>query len=502
MDDQLILFVKDNRNDEIRQLFTSGFILCNNADKLVISSEKCKEGLPLVLYSIHNGYIDVSWRLLGQKLNPNVTAASRYSPLAAAAFIGHLRLFNKLIKLKANTLVIDANKQTILHYALKNKVNFDIVYKCVKKLGIAVDTVDDKGNTALFIGLQNPNCPVKVIRWLMNNGANWRTTLTANRDNALMLAASRGDELYSIIKRRFLVKHIFDTNQVNNSGMTALMYAAHSKQPADRVINLLLHKAAAAHLTRYDNGLTAIDYAVKTEKPSIIVEKLNSRAMSTLKYQENGKKSTGQLNKAKKKGKQTKQPNHDTLQTNKATKISKHSSSVVESCPPNVSTLPNAPALVGNSKSDNSATASTDHKAKFKEAILTGLTKLIKPPDLTTSTTASTTTSTASSTPRQFSESIPNNSDNNYNDKITNNDHNFNTTTNDNNNNLNQTKVQWNAASELTQLELQREKNEQLRLEAELARIKAPIGPAAGRAAQPQRKVTSCVVCGFGCIIS
>lgn len=103
----------------------------------------------------------------------------------------------------------------------------------------------------------------RLIRYLLENGANPNASITSSDETALMRRADAGD-MDSI---NILLEFGADINYANNTGETALMRAIRSRKR--HVIRGLVDAGADLNKSDY-TGRTAIDYAEETRSSRVI----------------------------------------------------------------------------------------------------------------------------------------------------------------------------------------------------------------------------------------
>ena len=140
--------------------------------------------------------------------------------------------------------------------------------------GFDPNTVDSKGQTGLFIALNEPS--PKTVRILIDWAATDVNRLNANGESVLMLAALKG-------QRELAEKLIKKGADVNKTGWTPLHYAASGGHIA--IINLLLENSAYID-AESPNGSTPLMMAAMYGTPAAVKLLLQEGADATIKNQQ------------------------------------------------------------------------------------------------------------------------------------------------------------------------------------------------------------------------
>lgn len=117
-------------------------------------------------------------------------------------------------------------------------------------LGVDLNTIDVSGNTALYYAALGNHVPIMVM--LLQHGANPNLVVA---DGCTPLIGAAWGNTAAV---RALLELGADVNQAENSGMTALMWAAHGGHAG--VIETLLRHGADVN-ARDNHGFTALMYA-------------------------------------------------------------------------------------------------------------------------------------------------------------------------------------------------------------------------------------------------
>lgn len=135
--------------------------------------------------------------------------------------------------------------------------------KMAEKLnrGANINTLNKDGIPTIVVAADMGN--EKLMRYLLENGANPNASITNSDETAIMRRADAGD-MDSI---KLLLEFGADINHANSTGETALMRAIRSRKR--HVIKGLIEEGADLHLADY-TGRTAIDYAEDTRSGRII----------------------------------------------------------------------------------------------------------------------------------------------------------------------------------------------------------------------------------------
>jgi ankyrin repeat protein len=143
--------------------------------------------------------------------------------------------------------------------ALKDQNYAKMLEKLTK--GANINVRDSDGFPTIVVAADMRN--KKLIKFLLENGANPDATILGNNETALMRRADVGD-LETIV---LLVKNGADVNFANKTGETALMRAIRSRK--NRVIIGLIELGADVERADY-TGRTSIDYAEETRSTRIL----------------------------------------------------------------------------------------------------------------------------------------------------------------------------------------------------------------------------------------
>lgn len=138
----------------------------------------------------------------------------------------------------------------------------EVVRHLLAQPGIKLDLLNADGHSALTLAVCNNRS--KVVRCLLDAGADVNLPMRKSRKTALMIAAEEGCPDSA---RILLGHHRIDPDRCDADGRTALMFAAGSNQP-DIVEWLLMANASAVRLDRYDDS--AFSYAFDERHAAVI----------------------------------------------------------------------------------------------------------------------------------------------------------------------------------------------------------------------------------------
>lgn len=185
-------------------------------------------------------------------LDVNALDMDGRTPLLNAASYGDNALVEILIKSGAKVALVNEDGVTPLMYACSYNGDPALI-KLLLRSGSAINAVDDSGFNALMYSFYGEN-PTELVSLLVKEGADVKFRSYDGR-TSLHLAASCGlTNLFASLLSAGL-----SINEIDDQGMTPLMYACQNSESVEAV-RMLLSKGA--DVTPVDeSGYTAYDYA-------------------------------------------------------------------------------------------------------------------------------------------------------------------------------------------------------------------------------------------------
>ncbi|MCH8210222.1 MAG: ankyrin repeat domain-containing protein [Planctomycetes bacterium] len=196
------------------------------------------------------------------------SAATVDSPLAAAARSGDVATIGQAIKDGKNLEQADQDGATLLGIAARAK-QAEVV-RVLLEAGAKIEARDQKGRSPLLAAVQTRRSSVEVVRALIAKGADVNTRGTMIGGTPLSWAAGPFSNPEIVAA---LVAGNADVNQVDNTGMTPLMWAARYGAPA--TVKVLLDAGADVTATN-KQGQTSLDLArqKRSDAPSVEIIKM------------------------------------------------------------------------------------------------------------------------------------------------------------------------------------------------------------------------------------
>ncbi|KAF3025211.1 hypothetical protein E8E15_004022 [Penicillium rubens] len=217
-------------------------------------------------------HLDVITCLIENGADIEAIDSKGYSPVLFAAQMGDREIFECLFAsaTKSFTSTISAvMKQRSLHLASQHG-NIDIIKYLIPE---QIHSVDEKGQTALFIAASNGQC--STVRFLIENGSDILCRDRKQR-TALHLAAASGHDDVA----RLLLTSGSDILAVDNRGWSALHCAAaagRSKVRSSKVVYLLMERGVPPNIQDF-SGKIALHLAVSSRNSETVTILLNNRA--------------------------------------------------------------------------------------------------------------------------------------------------------------------------------------------------------------------------------
>ncbi|XP_065256722.1 ankyrin repeat domain-containing protein 6 isoform X4 [Emys orbicularis] len=185
-----------------------------------------------LLIAAYKGQVDNVVQLINKGAKVAVTKHGR-TPLHLAAYRGHLRVVQILLKAGCDLDIQDDGDQTALHRATVVG-NTDVIATLIQE-GCALDRQDKAGNTPLHLACQNSHS--QSTRVLLLGGS--RADLKNNAGDTCLHVAARYNHLPII---RVLLSAFCSVHEKNQAGDTALHVAAALNHK--KVVKLLLEAGA------------------------------------------------------------------------------------------------------------------------------------------------------------------------------------------------------------------------------------------------------------------
>jgi ankyrin repeat protein len=208
--------------------------------------------------------------LLDAHADLNAPLLSGETPLMTAVDTGDVDTVSVLLEHGADVNVKETKGgQTALMWAVANR-SPELVMRLVDH-GADVRARSNGGFTSILFAAQQGD--VESGRTLLNGGADVDESSTRDRMTALMVAAASGNNKFSIL----LLEKGANPNLIDESGFTALHYAASDKNGADLVRALLDHRAHPnARTTRDTRKNTTSGVSVKGATPLFLAASLGN----------------------------------------------------------------------------------------------------------------------------------------------------------------------------------------------------------------------------------
>lgn len=193
-----------------------------------------------------NGNIALIRSLLDGKADPNAPLLSGETPLMTAVDNGYLDAVKVLLEHGADVNAREARGgQTALMWAAANKS--PAIVRLLIDRGADVPARSNGGFTSLLFAAQQGNVESGGI--LLQAGADVNERSDKDRKTALIVATASGSEEFSML----LLDKGADPNLADESGFTALHYAALDRDGAGMVRALLMHGARPNPRTTRDS---------------------------------------------------------------------------------------------------------------------------------------------------------------------------------------------------------------------------------------------------------
>jgi len=227
-------------------------------DNFADVNKATKKGTTPLYLAAQNGLTAIAQRLLTMGADPSLAREDGWQPLHIAAKNGYLQIFINLItsgaklnaKTQQGTIALQVASQFGHESIVKHILNTD-EYKREKKL---IDTLDNKGATALILTIQNQHDDLAIF--LIDQGANINIQTNSGGTSALYLAAQ---ENRIAVVQYLISKPEIKLNIQRKTGFTPLHVAAF-RGYAD-VVDALLQMGADATV-KGDEGATPFHAAL------------------------------------------------------------------------------------------------------------------------------------------------------------------------------------------------------------------------------------------------
>ncbi|XP_074846990.1 ankyrin repeat domain-containing protein 6 isoform X3 [Carettochelys insculpta] len=201
-----------------------------------------------LLIAAYKGQVDNVVQLINKGAKVAVTKHGR-TPLHLAAYKGHFRVVQILLKAGCDLDIQDDGDQTALHRATVVG-NTDVIATLIQE-GCALDRQDKAGNTPLHLACQNSHS--QSTRVLLLGGS--RADLKNNAGDSCLHVAARYNHLPII---RVLLSAFCSVHEKNQAGDTALHVAAALNHK--KVVKLLLEAGADGSVVN-NAGQTPLEVA-------------------------------------------------------------------------------------------------------------------------------------------------------------------------------------------------------------------------------------------------
>ncbi|XP_053877581.1 ankyrin repeat domain-containing protein 6 isoform X4 [Malaclemys terrapin pileata] len=222
-----------------------------------------------LLIAAYKGQVDNVVQLINKGAKVAVTKHGR-TPLHLAAYRGHLRVVQILLKAGCDLDIQDDGDQTALHRATVVG-NTDVIATLIQE-GCALDRQDKAGNTPLHLACQNSHS--QSTRVLLLGGS--RADLKNNAGDTCLHVAARYNHLPII---RVLLSAFCSVHEKNQAGDTALHVAAALNHK--KVVKLLLEAGADGSIVN-NAGQTPLEVARQHNNPDVAL--LLAKAPQVLRF--------------------------------------------------------------------------------------------------------------------------------------------------------------------------------------------------------------------------
>ncbi|XP_043398594.1 ankyrin repeat domain-containing protein 6 isoform X5 [Chelonia mydas] len=209
-----------------------------------------------LLIAAYKGQVDNVVQLINKGAKVAVTKHGR-TPLHLAAYKGHLRVVQILLKAGCDLDIQDDGDQTALHRATVVG-NTDVIATLIQE-GCALDRQDKAGNTPLHLACQNSHS--QSTRVLLLGGS--QADLKNNAGDTCLHVAARYNHLPII---RVLLSAFCSVHEKNQAGDTALHVAAALNHK--KVVKLLLEAGADGSIVN-NAGQTPLEVARQHDNPDV-----------------------------------------------------------------------------------------------------------------------------------------------------------------------------------------------------------------------------------------
>ncbi|XP_074804210.1 ankyrin repeat domain-containing protein 6 isoform X5 [Natator depressus] len=222
-----------------------------------------------LLIAAYKGQVDNVVQLINKGAKVAVTKHGR-TPLHLAAYKGHLRVVQILLKAGCDLDIQDDGDQTALHRATVVG-NTDVIATLIQE-GCALDRQDKAGNTPLHLACQNSHS--QSTRVLLLGGS--QADLKNNAGDTCLHVAARYNHLPII---RVLLSAFCSVHEKNQAGDTALHVAAALNHK--KVVKLLLEAGADGSIVN-NAGQTPLEVARQHDNPDVAL--LLAKAPQVLRF--------------------------------------------------------------------------------------------------------------------------------------------------------------------------------------------------------------------------
>ncbi|XP_073192833.1 ankyrin repeat domain-containing protein 6 isoform X5 [Lepidochelys kempii] len=222
-----------------------------------------------LLIAAYKGQVDNVVQLINKGAKVAVTKHGR-TPLHLAAYKGHLRVVQILLKAGCDLDIQDDGDQTALHRATVVG-NTDVIATLIQE-GCALDRQDKAGNTPLHLACQNSHS--QSTRVLLLGGS--QADLKNNAGDTCLHVAARYNHLPII---RVLLSAFCSVHEKNQTGDTALHVAAALNHK--KVVKLLLEAGADGSIVN-NAGQTPLEVARQHDNPDVAL--LLAKAPQVLRF--------------------------------------------------------------------------------------------------------------------------------------------------------------------------------------------------------------------------
>jgi ankyrin repeat protein len=246
-DTPLHVAAKNGKLEAVKYLMKNGadISILNKAGKTALHVAACGDNLDMVKYLYENG---------GQK----VCKRNKYTdktPLHLAASAGKLEIVRYLAD-KIHVDICDEKRNTPLHYAVSEMVNFNLdVIKCLTELGADMYKGNAYGKTAIYLAVESGK--LEMLEYLEEKGANFDFQ---NKNGCAPLHCVAKATNLEMVK--YVAERCSNIDVVDNNGESPLMYAA--QKGSLHIVQYLIETRNANVNLRDKTGNTPLHFAAKS----------------------------------------------------------------------------------------------------------------------------------------------------------------------------------------------------------------------------------------------